>query len=151
MMQGLVGKLNKRNSHIAAFRCYADDVGAALASFKLLALVVPVFDHGELFAGLSLKCSKCVLVPTSFRDFKEVQAAIQDWLGKHTPKWANFKVQTAHTYLGASLEPGSGSLVWPTAVAKYWHRVAVIARAGLSPYFSALAYNTYAVPVLDYL
>ena len=41
--------------------------------------------------------------------------------------------------------------MWDKPIAKYWQRVLRIAACGLSAFFSVLAYNTYAVPCLDYL
>ena len=41
--------------------------------------------------------------------------------------------------------------MWDKPIAKYWDRVLRIAACGLSAFYSILAYNTYAVPCLEYL
>ena len=46
-------------------RACADDVGMALTSFKFLKLVALVFNQAEIISGLSLKPTKCVIIPTS--------------------------------------------------------------------------------------
>ena len=51
-----------------AFRGCADDIGAALASYKLLILVKPIFVKAEFFAGLKLGVAKCVIIPTAPKD-----------------------------------------------------------------------------------
>ena len=49
----------------AAIRFCADDIGAALASFRYLALLQPVFKLAQGASGLVLNAAKCVIVPLS--------------------------------------------------------------------------------------
>jgi hypothetical protein len=80
MLQEVQDSLNALGLLSAVVRGCADDIGAALASCKLLISLKPAFDKALLFAGLRLNTIKCTLVPLCFSDFQDVSNLIQQWL-----------------------------------------------------------------------
>jgi hypothetical protein len=150
VLQRKLPSATHQSSHIA-FRGCADDIGGALASFKLLKIAKPIFDKAADFAGLKLNPSKCVLIPVCYVDFPLAALAIQEWVARHLPEWKNFKIVRSHAYLGPAIGPSAGDSIWDKSIAKYWARVLSISNLGLSAYYSILAYNTCAVSCLEYL
>lgn len=143
---------SKKHAHDQlAFRGCADDIGGALASYKFLKIVKPIFNRAASFAGLTLNPKKCVLIPTKFDSFDEKAEEIRHWLSINIPEWAGFRIRISHAYLGPAIGPGASDSMWEKPIAKYWERVLRIAACGLSAFYSVLAYNTYAGPCLDYL
>ena len=80
MLQETQDLINAPGPLGAVVRGCADDIGAALASFKLLSLFKPAFDCALDFAGLRLNDVKCTLVPLNFANFDGVSKAIREWL-----------------------------------------------------------------------
>lgn len=143
--------LNLRVPCSMALRGCADDIGAALSSYKFLSILKPVFDKAQIFAGLRLKAGKCVIIPLSYADFGAKASQIQEWLDRHLQGWAGFQIKRTSKYLGVFVGPGALDQAWDAALDKYWKRVGSIAACGLSARFSVMAYNMYAVSVLSYL
>ena len=144
-------KINRAQASAACFRACADDLGGALSSYKFLPLVVPVFQAAFNFAGLALKASKCIIVPTANQDLEQAAISIKAWLRVHIPAWSEFSVKGASRYLGVFLGPKSASLNWSAAGKKFLSRASAVAACQFSPNFSTFAYNVYAVSVLGYL
>ena len=125
-------------------RLFADDVRAALASLKTLKYFATIFDKAERLALLSLKASKCFLVPLFECDLEVVTRQAGAWLAKHIPKWRHFKVVGASTYLGFEMGPLAGVKQNDKVFAKWSTRGHTIAEANLAWAPGMLAYNTYA-------
>ena len=134
-----------------AFRGCADDIGAALASFRFLQLCKPIFDKAKAYSGLTLNPKKCVLVLADFIDFETSSCKLKGWLAANIPDWEGFKIAKAHAYLGPGIGPDANDAIWNKAIDKYWSRVLRVAGLGLSAYYSLLAYNSYCVSCLEYL
>ena len=141
---------SQKHSHLQ-FRGCADDIGAAIASYKFLKVIKPVFDQAEKFAGLKLNLRKCIIVPAKFSSFEAKKVEIHKWLCKFLPGWQEFKILPSAPYLGPAIGPAAGDDMWAKPVAKYWERVLRIANCNLSAYYAVLAYNSYAVSCLEYL
>ena len=62
----------------------------------------------EKVIGLTLKPSKCVLIPLSTASCEHNVGVIQEWLSKVVPEWGHFKIANSGKYLGIYLGPGAG-------------------------------------------
>ena len=151
LMERQAEAINDRVLYGARVLCCADDVGGALASYKLLLVFKPIFELAEALGGLTLKAAKCVLIPLCYNNFDLVADAIREWLGIAIPGWSNFKVEVSSRYLGFWLGPDDADSSWRAPAAKYVARSAAVAACGLSASWSILAYNTYVLPVLLYV
>ena len=67
-------------------RACADDIGAALTSYKYLMHLFPIFDIAEQVSGLTLKPTKCNVVPTSEPLTETLVNVIRKWLKRNVPK-----------------------------------------------------------------
>ena len=137
------------SSQHVAFRGCADDIGGAIASYKLLKIVKHTFDKAAKFAGLQLNPKKCVIILARFSNFDDQVSEIKEWLASHLDEWKDFKIESSHPYLGSPIGPGAGDSMWDKPISKYWGRGLRIAACGLSAYYSILAYNTYVVSCLE--
>ena len=70
----------------------ADDIGAALASCTGLITLFRLFSRMTKASGLTLKPSKCVLIPTAFELTAENVASLREWLGRHIPAWQDMQI-----------------------------------------------------------
>ncbi len=70
---------------LAVTRACADDIGASLQALRHLALYFPIFERMRLIAKLTLKPSKCVIVPTGVPFDDEVASMFTDWLAVNIP------------------------------------------------------------------
>ena len=131
-------------------RACADDIGAALQSHRSLKYMFPVFEEAEFCAGLSLKCVKCNIVPTSEICSENTQHTIKSWLLTYIPNWANFNIAAFAKYLGVLMGPSSAQAQWDSVIDKFLVTVNRIADAHASPNMSAHLYNTRAIPLLGY-
>ena len=66
-------------------RACADDVGVALASYRHLKFLFPIFATAEDIAGLALKPPKCNIVFTFIEFSENIVLVIHAWLRKHIP------------------------------------------------------------------
>ena len=112
MLQGAQDSINAPGSLSAVVRGCADDIGAALASYKLLRLLKPAFDKAFLFAGLRLNDIKCTLVPLCFADFRGASNEIRQWLSVELPDWQGFSIQESGKYLGMWIGPSASDKSW---------------------------------------
>ena len=122
-------------------RACADDIGAALASYRHLKYFHPIFAKASEIAGLRLKPPKCNLVPTSIMFSEEIVRTIGSWLRKHIPEWQNFQVVPAAKYLGFYLGPAAGSLQFLSTLRKYKSRAYEIGNSGAPASIAAYLYN----------
>ena len=75
----------------------------------------------------------------------------RDWLARHLPQWAHFRIKSSSKYLGAFLGTDSGSKNWCSQNGKYLERCRLIAANGTSAAVSLQQCNQRAVPVLGYM
>ena len=134
----------------ALLRACADDLGAALGKLEVLCRVEPVFQVAKDIAGLTLKPSKCVIVPLVGSLNEDIAAMYSDWMATHVPNWRNFKIQEAGKYLGFWLGPKAANKLWIGPFSKYKERTKAIAGANTAAASTAIAYNRDAITVLGY-
>jgi len=132
-------------------RACADDIGAALTTYKSLAHMFPIFESAENIAGLTLKPAKCNVVPTSEPMSEFLVSVIRQWLRQHIPKWADINILPAAKYLGFYLGPKAGEFQWEKAIAKYLARCSSIGLSGVPASLATFTYNQKGVSVLLYL
>lgn len=141
---------DKGHSVAAVVRLFADDVGAAIGDLRLLKHFAFIFDYAERLACLVIKPRKCVLVPLFDCDIDRVEKQARNWLRKNIPKWAEFKIQRAATYLGFALGPAAGESQVLKTEAKWWLRGCCMSKVenALAP--TVVAYNVYAASVWSF-
>ena len=132
-------------------RACADDIGAALASSRVLPQLHQVFELGRLSAGLTVNVNKCVVVPIYGICTLDMQARWRDWLAHHVPAWACFKIASLAKYLGVFLGPKAGQKQWHAQHNKWVDRARAIANMGTAASISVFQYNTRAVSSLSYI
>ena len=118
--------------HNAAIRRCADDIGAALASFRFLKLLEPTFRLAQEASGLVLNAAKCIIVPLG-GPVSEVAPALQQWLNCHLPSWSKFNIRDKAKYLGVFMGPGHVEESWDQALAKFWKEFALLLLVGCRP------------------
>jgi len=132
-------------------RACADDLGAALNSHKSLMHMYAIFETAQLVAGLTLKPSKCNLVPTSLPFSNDVKKFLTEWLGKHIPNWVKFQIVPCAKYLGFMLGPTAGEAQWKSVFRKFSQRVNMISNTHSPTSTSIHLYNTHCVSLLGYV
>jgi len=133
------------------FRACADDIGAALNSHKSLLHLYDIFETAQLVAGLTLKPSKCNLVPTSLPFSPEARKFLIEWLSKHIPKWVQFQILPCAKYLGFMLGPSAGEAQWKSVFRKFSQRVDMISNTHSPTSTSIHSYNAHCVSLLGYI
>ena len=131
-------------------RACADDIGASLRALRHLALLAPIFQLAKKLAGLSLKPSKCVLIPLAPLTLT-LETKIRQWLEETIPTWMTFRIQNKGKYLGFFLGPEANSAQWNGPLEKYTSRVDAIYASHAAISISSYSYNTRAVPVVSYV
>jgi hypothetical protein len=129
----------------------ADDIGAALASIDSLTDLSRIFDAARSVAGLSLKASKCVIIPVCGFFTNDLSNAVRAWLISHLPDWGEFKVSAAGKYLGASVGPAAGRTLWTNAANKWASRAHLIGSSALPLQVSVMLYNSRAITTIGYI
>ena len=132
-------------------RACADDIGGAFGSISGLLKMFPVFALAERIAGLSLKPSKCVIIPLHAPFSLHVASLIKEWLQTNLLEWSGFQVTRAARYLGFVLGPASSQLQCSVAFEKWTNRSNLIAAVGAAASISARLYNVRAVSTLSYI
>ena len=102
--------MKKRNA-AAISRACADDIGQALRALAHLKISFPIFQMAKRFAGLTLKPSKCKLIPL-VENYETVKPLIISWLSANVPDWVNFDIVPCAIYLGFYLGPGASGKQW---------------------------------------
>ena len=129
----------------------ADDIGSALQDIRSSATVATQFALYERISALTLKPSKCVLVPAAMplADF-EVHARVA--LADVCPSWLEFAFKPSSKFLGWLLGPeASPEEQWREAVLTFLSRTESIAATDAPAIINCRLYNQRAVPVLSYL
>jgi endonuclease/exonuclease/phosphatase family metal-dependent hydrolase len=142
---------NSSPAHRGIIRACADDIGAALLSLKGLKYMEPIFDLAEQLAGLTLKPSKCVLIPISARFDETIVYSMKVWLSINIPKWSDFQIRPAAKYLGICMGPQARALQWAAPLKKFCERAQLIGSVHAPLSISSLLYNSHAVSLLPYV
>lgn len=77
----------------------ADDVGAVVKRLEDISVLVVVFELAEKVAGLTLKPSKCILVPIHAPFSCHLVSLFRDVLVWQAPAWAGFQINPCAKYL----------------------------------------------------
>ena len=133
-----------------AVRVCADDIGAALHSLDGLVPCHEIFVEAKAISNLTLKPSKCVLVPLAEKFSQPLAENILSWLRSNLPDWSDFLIQCSAKYLGFMLGPASEATQWAGTIAKWRLRTIEIAGTHAAASVSAFLYNQRAPPVLTY-
>ena len=76
----------------------ADDIGAAVTSVRALIIVFHLFARMTKASGLTLKPSKCVLIPLAFELTAENVATLREWLRINIPAWCDIQICSKGKY-----------------------------------------------------
>ena len=109
-----------------------------------------VFKHAHEIANLTLKPSKCNLVPSSLPWSPEIVEYIANWIRSNTPDWALFNIVPYAKYLGFIMGPKIKEVQWSGVFSKWLARGKAIAHSRACPGTSTFSYNHTGVPVLGY-
>ena len=131
-------------------RACADDIGAALKDISALRNIQPIFECAEAVAGLRLKPSQCVIVPTRVKFALQVIENIRLWLHAHVTKWSNFQIKPCSKYLGFLLGPAAKSKQLVAPVLKWKKSADEIAQCNLAQAATAILYNRCSITVMGY-
>ena len=130
----------------------ADDLGAAVTSVRALITVFHLFVRMTEASGLTLKPSKCVLIPLAFELTPENVATLRGWLGTHIPAWRDMQICSKGKYLGLFLGPGvSPSTNWNGACCKFVDRVSQLSDQRWPLEVRARQLASKAVSILSYI
>jgi hypothetical protein len=103
-------------------------------------------------SGLTLKSSKCVIIPTAFDISEENIACLREWLGLHIPESADMQIRSKGKYLGLYLGPGTTpSTNWEGPQCKFVERVSQLSDQGLPLGLRANIFASKAVSVSSYV
>ena len=131
-------------------RACADDIGIALKSLATFKYLFPIFDSAQMIAGLTLKPSKCNVIPTSEQFSEELVARIKAWLNANVPGWANFSIKSSAKYLGFYLGPSANELQWKEPIAKFTSRALALNRTSNPVSINSYLYNCCCSSVVQY-
>ena len=129
----------------------ADDIAVVLRSWQSLDAVATVFDDAQACANLTLKITKCTLVPLSSPLSLSLRSSLSDYLASHVPQWCLFKVESAAKYLGVWIGPTAGDFNWVEACTKFLTRVRLISASQVAVSQAVKVYNVKAITVFAYL
>lgn len=92
---------------------FADDAAVLLESLEQLPTIYEVFARFGAASGLSLKATKCKLIPLRRHDCDEQQhlERYARRLAQLTPSWAGFQVVSEAKYLGFRVGPAASDEV----------------------------------------
>ena len=129
----------------------ADDIGASLASITALIDMFGIFDVARTVAGLSLKKTKCPIVPLSGPFSPALRDDIASWLALNLPQWDGFAVSATGKYLGAIMGPAASGSMWTNAANKWASRAHAIGSASLLLQLSESLYRARSLTTLGYI
>ena len=136
---------------LSTTRVCADDFGSALKMLKSLKRQASIFRMCSKVSGLQLKPVKCVLVFTGIELTNSIIFAIRNWLKKHIPEFADFKIQSSGKYLGWYLGKNSVKLSFEAPLAKYQSRVSEVVQGKAPISASIVRYNQRCIPCISYV
>ena len=132
-------------------RACADDIGMVLKKLDTLKRVHGVFKLAEWIGGLTLKPSKCVIVPIGETFSEELTSRIKKWISENIPDWTDFDIRPMAKYLGAVLGPAATPEInFALPLAKWRGRAKEISASSSSALVSASEYNSRAASVMSY-
>ena len=102
-------------------------------------------------AGLTLKPTKCVVVPLHTKFSSHVASIVRDAMCRLVPRWSAFQIKGAAKYLGIWMGPAAGAAQWHAQVDKWWLRVGGLAAQYPSVRDLAGLYRSRCVSVLPYV
>ena len=88
-------------------RAFADDLALVLAGLQKLPKIASLFKILQQVSGLSLKASKCVLIPLGEVFDSNLIAKVRQFLHDNLPAWSSFRVESYGEYLGVLVGPGA--------------------------------------------
>ena len=135
---------------LGVIRACADDVGAAIRDFRYLNRLFHVFRSAREIANLTLKPSKCNLVPSSLPFSPETVQYISSWIQSNIPDWAALNIVPHAKYLGFIMGPIIKEVQWSGVFSKWLARGKAIANSHACPGTTTFSYNHTGVPILGY-
>lgn len=111
---------------------FADDAAVLIKRMDQLPTLFEIFQRFRAASGLSLKATKCKLIPLRRHDCDEQRniRRHERWLAELTPGWAGFQVVGEATYLGFRIGPSaSDDDKWADPVKKFSARALDMARS----------------------
>ena len=127
---------------LGTVRACADDIGAALCSMHGLIPCHAIFADAKNISSLTLKPTKCVLVPVAESLSEGLVDRIRGWLTEMLPDWNGFSIQGSAKYLGFMMGPSSQTSQWTGVLAKWRQRAFQIACTHSSPLQLYLSFCT---------
>ena len=135
---------------LSVTRVCADDFGTAVRHLRVLKVHASIFRLAARTAGLHLKPEKCVLVISVCDLDQPLLARIKDYLEKHVPDFAQFRIVPCGKYLGWWLGRDSMAVSMKAPLSKFLDRVREVVH-GHGPIPSAVVRcNQRAISVLSY-
>ena len=129
-------------------RAFADDTAMAIQDFWDSAdIVFEAFKKFGLASGLYLNIPKTVIVPLWSSPLEEIREDIT----RRSPCWSIVAVAGSAKYLGFVEGPDEGDKSWDGPCLKYTKRATLWGSQPVGLYYSATAYNTFAMSVLSYV
>ena len=131
-------------------RACADDIGVAVKSLSAFKHMFPIFDLAEALAGLTLKPSKCILIPTSEPFSEELVRYTQAWLVSNIPGWSKFSIKSCGKYLGFFLGPQTKQVQWKEPLAKFSSRAQALNKTHNAVSINSYLFNSCCTSVVQY-
>ena len=123
-----------------------------MASCTSLITLFTLFARMTKASGLTLKPSKCVLIPTAFDLTAENVASLREWLARYIPAWKDMQICSKGKYLGLFIGPGVTPCTnWEGPTRKFIDRVSKLNEQGLPLELRAAHFASKAVYVLSYV
>jgi len=133
------------------FAC-ADDIGAVVHSLEGLKRLFKLFSLMKKASGLTLKPSKCILIPLACDASPENIEGILGWLRVNIPEWSHMCIRNMGKYLGVVIGPGVlPDTNWESPSLKFQERAAQVASSGLPASLIPYQYMSKAVSALGYI
>ena len=122
-------------------RACADDIAAALCELATASVYARSFSLARKAAGLCLNFRKCVAVPLAGQFTLASRCGYMEWFERFLPEWGGLTVSHRAKILGMYLGPAVTIDAWEAPMAKWMARTHHIAKQGLAPSVSTLAYK----------
>ena len=143
--------LQKLAADEARVAACADDIGLVVGAAGILGHFEALYSRLESLSRLTLKPPKCITVPLGAPFSDALALTVKLAISRAAPRWSGFSIQASATYLGWRMGPCAQIAQWADALAKYRHRVEMIATTNVMPFWAMKLYNERCVPVLSYL
>ena len=110
--------------------------------------ILAVYKQFGQFSALQVNIPKTVVVPLWASSLTSISKCL---IADMMPEWSSVSVAYAATYLGFAVGPMRNDSLWTKAIAKYQDRVDLWSSAQIGLLYSINTYNTFSIPVLNYL